>query len=260
MVKFLYYIIICLFFMNNLNAQSVSNDDQELKGIIYNHEGILTGIIHPYGWAVGYEKGRMKTYYKTKFWSIEFGEIRNNKEYKQRNEFNLPLVIGGSSSPKSFSYGKQNNFFITRLGFGEKRYLTDKATVKGVVIGYSWAAGPVLGFLKPYYIEQINRLTDPPTIIAIKYTGDNQSQFLDYASIYGSSSLLKGVGETKLLPGAFARLSVHFDWGAFDEFIKSIDAGVMLDVFPKKVPIMVNQENKPYFLNLYLNLQLGKRW
>ena len=72
--------------------------------------------------------------------------------------------------------------------------------------------------------------------------------------------MLKGVGETKLLPGAFARLSVHFDWCAFDEFIKSIDAGVMLDVFPKKVPIMVNQENKPYFLNLYLNLQLGKRW
>lgn len=259
MTRILYSLFFFVALTNLLQAQVVE-DEQNIKGIIYNNEGILSAIIHPHGWAVGYEKGRMKTYYRTKFWSVEFGEIRSNKEYKQKNEFNLPLVTGGGSSPKSFSYGKQNNFFIARIGFGEKRYLTDKAALKGVVVGYSWAVGPDIGFLKPYYIELINRLTDPLSITPIKYTGDNRSQFLDYASIYGSSSLLKGIGETKLLPGAFARLSIHFDWGAFDELIKSVDAGIMIDVFPKKVPIMVNQENKPYFLNLYLNLQLGKRW
>jgi len=40
----------------------------------------------------------------------------------------------------------------------------------------------------------------------------------------------------------------------------------MLDVFIKKIPILVenndivNAENRPFFLNLYLNIQLGKRW
>jgi hypothetical protein len=34
----------------------------------------------------------------------------------------------------------------------------------------------------------------------------------------------------------------------------------MLDAFPKKINIMANAENRPFFLNLYVHLQLGKRW
>lgn len=250
-----------LFFawLGSLSAQVVVNE-QESKGIIYNKEGILTGTIHPNGWAVGYKQGKLKTYYLTKFWSFELGEIRNSKEYKQRNEFNLPLISGGSSSPKSFAYGKRNNFLVSRIGYGEKRYLTDKAIVKGVVVGYSWEIGASIGMLKPYYLELINRLTDPPTIEAVKYSEENQSKFLDYGSIYGSSSFLKGLGEISFVPGAYGRLGLHFDWGAFDEMVKSVDVGLMLDAYPKKILIMANQENRPYFLNLYVHLQLGKRW
>jgi hypothetical protein len=63
-----------------------------------------------------------------------------------------------------------------------------------------------------------------------------------------------------------AKFAVHFDWGAFDEFAKAIEAGVMVDYYFSRVPIMVdsplvdNAENKAVFINLYLNLQLGKRW
>ena len=35
--------------------------------------------------------------------------------------------------------------------------------------------------------------------------------------------------------------------------------GAMLDVFPKNVPLMVSEENTPFFFNFFLNLQLGKR-
>ena len=53
------------------------------------------------------------------------------------------------------------------------------------------------------------------------------------------------------------------DWGAFDEFMRAVEAGIMIDIFPKKLPIMapVNgvDENRPYFFNLYVSLQLGKR-
>jgi hypothetical protein len=52
---------------------------------------------------------------------------------------------------------------------------------------------------------------------------------------------------------------VHLDWGAFDEFLRALEVGIQLDIYPKKLPIMVNSENRPYFMNLYVSLQLGKR-
>ena len=69
-----------------------------------------------------------------------------------------------------------------------------------------------------------------------------------------------------IIPGFHAKAGIHLDWGAFDEFVKAIEAGIMLDVFVKRVPILVenvdivNAENRPFFLNLYLNIQLGKRY
>jgi hypothetical protein len=60
-------------------------------------------------------------------------------------------------------------------------------------------------------------------------------------------------------------MALHFDWGAFDEFVKAMEAGVMVDFYFKKVPIMVETangdiENSPLFINLFINIQLGKRW
>ena len=129
-----------------------------------------------------------------------------------------------------------------------------------MVVGYSWEFGGAIGMLKPYYLELINRLTDPPTIEAVKYSDATKTTFLDYGSIYGSSSFLKGLDEISFVPGAYGRLGIHFDWGAFDELVKSVDLGIMLDAFPKKINIMANAENRPFFLNLYVHLQLGKRW
>ena len=55
--------------LGSISAQVVVNE-QDSKGILYSKEGILTGTIHPNGWAVGYKQGKLKTYYLTKFWSF----------------------------------------------------------------------------------------------------------------------------------------------------------------------------------------------
>ena len=140
------------------------------------------------------------------------------------------------------------------------------------------------GFLKPYYLE-ITRSTDPGTafISTEKYSEENADAFLNIRQIFGSSGFSKGLGELAFLPGYHAKIGVHLDWGAFDEFVKAIEVGVALDVFYKRVPLLVhvNQEvadimtvscphltpptvesnpNRPFFLNLYVTLHLGKRY
>ena len=119
--------------------------------------------------------------------------------------------------------------------------------------------------LKPYYLELLsaeNNLPPVSTTITVKYSEEIRDDFLDPWNIFGSSSWTRGLNELRPIPGVHGQLAVHVDWGAFDEYVKAIEAGVMFDVFIRSVPIMVDLpdvENRPFFINLFLNLQLGKR-
>src|SRR5690606_580256 len=95
-----------------------------------------------------------------------------------------------------------------------------------------------------------------------RYSEANAEKFLTFSDIYGSSGFRKGLADLGIIPGIQGKLGLFFSLGASDEYIKSIETGLMADFFLRKVPIMVETEevrNKPYFINLYVNLQFGKR-
>ena len=226
-------------------------------GIIYNRETAFNlKMTTNRGYAPGLEFGRLRTYYKTTFKHISLGEIKHPKERRQSAD---PSV---SRSFRPYVYGKQNNFFVLRTGWGVKRYYSEKAKQKGVALGMSWALGPSLGMLKPYYLA-LARTGDQPgqsRITNEKYTASNETVFLDNTRILGAAPFSKGLGDLSLLPGANASIAFHMDWGAFDEVVKALEIGFMLDVFPKKVPILIgDQNNDRTFFNFFVNLQLGKR-
>lgn len=260
--------LFCILFLGELVAQTTFQPRQlnpQFKGIVYDKELTFDFTIHSNGFAIGANFGKIKTYYKTKYYMIQIGELHHPKE--ERQSFDWGGSVNGASSSKSFFFGKRNNLYVVRAGMGMKKYYSEKAKHKGVAIGFNYEAGPSLGLLKPYYLE-ILYPTDNNTQYVLrseKYSEGNASSFLDFNSIYGSTGFTKGFGELKPIVGAHAKFGVHFDWGAFDEFVKAIEAGVMLDLYLKKVPLMVenetltNVENRPFFVNLYLTLQLGKR-
>lgn len=240
--------------------------DDGKRGIVYNKEFTVDFKIHTSGFSFGVNIAQLKSFYKTSFINFELGEIHHPKEFRQSFDFQLPST---NRISRSFIYGKQNNFWILRGGIGEKRYFSEKAKRKGLAIGISYEGGPSMGLLKPYYLDVI-RFTEQGTndffVKSEKFSENNIDKFLDINSIYGSSGFSKGLGELSVIPGIHAKAAVHFDWGAFDEFVKAVEAGFMIDAYLKKVPIMVenplveNVENRPIFINLYINLQLGKRW
>lgn len=236
----------------------------ESKGLVFNKELSFDLRLHTHGWAVAANFGRIKSYYKTKYYHIEIGELKHPKEF--RHSFDYPSQFSGRTS-KSFVFGKQNNLYAIRAGIGYKRYYSEKAKRKGVAVGISYEAGPTIGLQKPYYLDfwrQRDGGSNDIYIVSEKYDGNNYDSFTDINRIYGASGFSKGFREIRPIPGIHGKMSVHFDWGAFDEFVKAFEAGIMVDAFFKKVPIMVDEEgfseNRPFFINLYLTLQLGKRW
>ena len=237
----------------------------ESKGIIYNKELTFNFKLLTNGYAFGVDIGTLQTYYLTRFYSIEIGELKHPKEFRQSFDFRSPTT---NRISRAFIFGKENTFIPLRLAYGEKRYLSEKAKHKGVAIGLSYAGGPSIGLLKPYYLDllRFNDTGGEPFVRSERFTEENADYFLNTNNIYGSSGFARGLDEISIAPGVHAKFAVHFDWGAFDEFAKAIEAGVMVDYYFSRVPIMVdsplveNAENKAVFINLYLNLQLGKRW
>jgi hypothetical protein len=262
MMKKIFTLLIA-FFIGLVVVEAQNTDFQprqfadENKGVIYNKELAFDFRMHTNGFALSTNIGHIKTYYLTKYFHFEIGEIRHPKQQR----FSKDYPSNGRTS-RSFIYGKQNNFIVLRAGRGGKRYFSEKAKRKGIAVGINYEAGLSLGFVKPYYLELIRRFDGEPYIVSEKYSEENATTFLSIEDIYGSSGFFKGINEVSVVPGIQGKFGVHFAWGAFDEFVKAFEAGIMVDAFFKKIPIMVDvqyAENRPFFINLYISLQFGKR-
>jgi hypothetical protein len=234
----------------------------ESKGIIYKFEHAINVNAVSNGYGLGYQWGEIKTYYKTDYYCVDLVRVFDPRERRQNK--NIALRFNSLSS--SFKYGKQSDVFVARLSKGQRKYLTDRAKRKGVSIGYDLAVGASLGLAKPYHLELIySRETGSTTQYQVKsepYSVANAKKFLNYDEIYGGAPWVDGLEKTSVIPGAHLKSSVFFSVGQYDKIVKNIETGILLDMFVRKVPLMVQTEevsNRPYLMNLFIKLQLGQR-
>lgn len=228
-------------------------------GILYNEERAVEFRPHSNGGAIAVHFGKIVTYYKTQYYMFDLGLLRHPKEFRQSITFNSGNPFAHTSN--SFTFGKQNHFLVLRGGVGEKIYFSEKAKRKGVAAGVNYEFGASIGLLKPYYLN-LSRLEENGFIDYIsteRYTEENRDIFLDDTKIVGPASFFRGFGKITALPGVHARIGAHFSLGAFDQFVKAFEMGIMVDGYFKRVPIMIIENNTPVFINGYLSLHIGKR-
>ena|SRR5687768_8806141 len=259
--------IICLLFIGLFplvlsHAQTVVQPkqlDYSTMGVLYNEERALELRVHTNGGSMGFQFGKIVTYYKTRYYEFDMGFIRHPKEYRQAISFHTGNPY--TRTANSFTYGKQNQLIVLRAGFGEKKYFSDKAKRKGVAVGINYQIGATLGLLKPYYLH-LSRLEDDgftDYVSTEKYSEENEDLFLDDTKIIGPASFFKGIDEVSIAPGLNARIGAHFSMGAFDKYVKALEMGIMVDAFFRRIPIMIIENNTPVFINGYLAFQIGKR-
>ena len=256
MVRFFFCLLLLFAVVGQGLSQSGFKPPATGVGVIYNTETTINmKLVTHRSFAIGMEFGRLQTYDKTKYYHVSIGEIKHPKEYRQSAD---PSV---SRSFRPYVFGKQNNLLVIRAGWGMKHYFSEKAKQKGVAIGMSYSFGPSLGLLKPYYLA-LRYTADGAgnsRILHQKYSEENAAVFLDNTRILGASPFTRGLGKFGFRPGANATVALHLDWGAFDDFVKALELGLMIDAFAQKVPILVSSQNDRLFFNFFLNLQLGKR-
>ena len=208
------------------------------------------------GWGAfvhrGVSKSDMKEtelFYHVKYWEVEFDEKKNPKEIKRTSD----LSSFNDTKPRAFVFGKVNNFYTLKLGYGFRRMIAGKPDPGTVSIHWFYSGGLSLGLLKPYYLNIYDGSS-------IKYTDSTKQDFLNKGEIVGSSGFAKGIGETKFIPGLQAKTGLHFDFAASKKTVLAIEFGLSAEIYTKKIQIMANQKDVPYFVNVFGSFQFGRRW
>ena len=224
---------------------------QEEEGaLIYNKQTVFGIQLRTNGYGLLYEKGHAKTRRKSNFYSIELTEIKDPKEEK------TPTGFFSFSNP--YIFGKINNFYQLKLGYGQQYLFGQKGNKNGIAVTGSYQGGVSLGLLRPYYLQ-----VDDGTGNAreIKYSVDDSTAFLGTPPnvILGSGGLGRGWGEMKMKPGAYAKTALRFDWGHYNEIVSGIEIGMSVDVYSQKIPILLFAKERQVFFQGHIAIVFGRR-
>lgn len=219
----------------------------------YKKEASVGFRLQSNGFSVYTQYGWIKDLKRTRHVQLEYNYFINYQQKRQK-----PVASGNG---REFLYGFNGHFHAVRASFGLKRTVFDKANRNGVRLSFVGFAGFSLGLLKPYYLDLLQPTSDGQIVIKPeRYSEANRDRFLSLDSIAGASPTRYGLNQMQVIPGIHGKIALDFDWGTRDAFVKALEMGVMLDLYYKNVPIMVNKSNRFYQLGLYLAFHIGKRW
>jgi len=221
---------------------------QEEEGVlIYNKQSVFGVELRTNGYGVFYELGRAKTRRKTNIYCAELTEIKDPKEEKSATD------IFSFGNP--YIFGKVNNFYQLKLGFGQQYLFGQKGNKNGVAVTGSYQGGISLGLLRPYYIE----VNDGNGNREIKYSAQDSSEFLDQSVIQGGAGIGKGWGEIKFKPGLYAKTALRFDLAHYNEIVTAIEIGISAEAYTEKIPILLLDKQRQFFFQGHIAFAFGRR-
>jgi hypothetical protein len=221
---------------------------QEEEGVLsYNKQTAFGVQLRTNGYGVFYELGKMKSPRFSNIYVAELTEIKHPKEVKSGGE---------NIFANTFVYGKVNNFYQFKLGFGQQYIIGQKGNKNGVAVTGSYQGGLSLGLLKPYYIEVLDSVGGTETI---KFSPGDSSQFLDGAGIVAGAPFTKGFNEIKVNPGAYMKAALRFDFGRSNETVQALEIGISIEAYSKKVQQMLFNDQKRLFYQGHIAFVFGRR-
>jgi len=242
MKKLLILAVIVLFGTISLYAQGELDEQQK---VFFRNERSFAILLNTDGIGVSYREAKRIDYRNKNLLEIDAGTLKDPKEYKQPSSY----TQGGS-----YIFGKLNSTFYLRAGIGHQHELFKKADLGGIAVRYFYSAGPVLAIYKPIYYKVLYLIS--ATEYEVKEEKFDASIALPQ-DIYSRASFTKGLNETKVMPGLYAKGGFNFEYSKEDKIIHAIEIGAQINSFPKKIPIMAGSDNKSLFFSLFVSYRFG---
>ncbi len=175
---------------------------------------------------------------------------------KHPNEARYPNSVTGSV----YVLGKKNYFFTFRPHVGYEFVLFTKGKEDGIQVDALINAGPSIGFVKPYYIQ----FDDGFKVENVPYDVQKHDPATKGGGIIGPGRFFEGFDDIKIIPGFHLKSGLSFEFGAFNSGVSGLEAGIMLDAYPKRIEILDVSSSFPtynrwFFSSLYVNIYFGGR-
>lgn len=239
-----------------LSAQILGGVDWERT--VYNDEFSVGIMLHTASPWPGFNFRRL--HYTDGFnrwgYEIDYSAFRHPREIR----FPAQTFLAAS---QSMTYGKINDFFAFRFGYGRAKVLYDKQDRGSLSISLMTFGGVSLGFLKPIYVK-VEGYDDSGA--KYSYVERYDPEIHDNLSIT-EESFFTGFAETNLRPGIYAKVGASFDYNFFDQKITALEVGTILDYYPswfglyeEGVPVMAQVSNPSLWWQIYISFNFGNKW
>jgi len=206
------------------------------------NSGILGGAVFRKSNAIS---GTLFGKNQYRYLAVELVNVRHPKELAQ--SFNTGA---------RFVFGKANYFFVLRPEYGREITLFNRHEDEGISISAIVAAGPSIGFEKPYMIQKQvgnGRVETVP----FKLTDDPGKD--PYENFVGVGSFFSGFGQSKVVPGLHIKTALSFELSAFRENVTGVEVGFLAEGFTRKIDIMAYAQNKSFYTSGYITLYFGSK-
>jgi hypothetical protein len=207
--------------------------------IFYRNEKSLGFQLNTNGWGLGYRYGNRINFFEKQNYEIDFSILKHPKEIKSSSLY----------SSDSFVFGKLNSVFDLRLGYGKQNEVFSKRDPGSIAIRYFYFYGPSIAIQKPIYYE----IADGSDVRIEKFTDVHSPD-----EIKGKASFFEGFDEIKIIPGAYFKAGVNFEFSQKETVIHAFEAGVMLQAYLSNLEIMDVDDNQQFYFTLFVSYRFGK--
>lgn len=235
-------LIIVLFCSIGLSAQTTGTNVNPTRFFSF------SPAIQTNGYGINFKWAHSSVPTRFTFYTFDFGRLKHSKEFRYL----------GNGHYNGFVFGRKNIALPVSLGIGRYYVLGVRNSKNDVGVSWSYQLGTRFALMKPVYLFV---LENPGALYSseklVKYNGEAN---INLDNIMGGASFFVGINQLQVVPGAYGKISMLFNWGKYYNEYHAVEIGALMEVYAKELPIMASTKNNFIYPSFYLNFNLGRFW
>jgi hypothetical protein len=213
--------------------------------------GLALGVFaHTNGFGLDVQYHLYRTNRMDIITGVTFASMRHPRQLKIESAY-------ADQGGKRYFFDKKNYGFVLAPTMGLSKVVIGQDAYSLVSVRTTLSGGPVLGLLKPYYLE-----------VAIPFSGNQAYVEVDkydatkynYSNIVGEADYLLGIGEMSVVPGLQAKFAAMLNFAGKNDLIRAIEMNVYATWFTSKLDLMDLTEDKNLYVGGGISFLFGDKW